>query len=263
MEILSDPSDNLRSCDWPIDRLIGVIDVRGGKAVAAIAGDRANYQPVRGGDVVAMLAWYRRMGLTQFYVADLDALMGVALMGQVPMGGVRQWAVLDTVVDTLTPDESLWWDAGWTATTPAGEFARLADACDRGKVTLILASESMQSSTSLNHFADVSAWAPDRITRTISLGLDFRSGRFLGDGEPADWVSAADSIGIRRGVILDVAAVGMRSGPTALALCGELSAGEPTWTWISGGGIRDRTDVQRYRDAGCAACLIATALMPS
>ena len=58
-------------------RVIGVLDLLGGRAVHARAGRRDSYEPVRGGDGVALARWYMRdVGLTELYAADLDAILG-------------------------------------------------------------------------------------------------------------------------------------------------------------------------------------------
>src|SRR5688572_16168207 len=65
-------------------RVIGVIDIRRGRAVHARAGDRATYQPVASvgslplepGNARALAESYvERLGVTELYVADLDAIL--------------------------------------------------------------------------------------------------------------------------------------------------------------------------------------------
>src|SRR5436189_130791 len=71
-------------------RIVGVIDLMGRTAVRAVGGRRHDYRPVvsrlcSSPDPVEVARGYRRLGLAELYVADLDA---VAL-------GVRRLLVLD------------------------------------------------------------------------------------------------------------------------------------------------------------------------
>jgi uncharacterized protein related to proFAR isomerase len=66
-------------------RLIGVLDLLAGRAVHARAGRRTRYAPVQAvagssieaGDALALArAYMERLGLTELYAADLDAILG-------------------------------------------------------------------------------------------------------------------------------------------------------------------------------------------
>src|SRR6185295_6125063 len=79
--------------------IIPVLDLAGGVAVWAQAGDRARYEPVESallpsmvGDAVGLLRAFRtRLGATSCYVADLDAIQG----GAVQRGMLRELAQLE------------------------------------------------------------------------------------------------------------------------------------------------------------------------
>ena len=68
-------------------QIIPVLDLAGGVAVHAQAGDRSRYAPLtsdlvpgRTGDAVALLrAFHAVLGVHECYVADLDAIQGGAL----------------------------------------------------------------------------------------------------------------------------------------------------------------------------------------
>src|SRR5947209_7775724 len=70
---------DLRGPD-PHMRIIPVLDLKAGLAVHAVAGDRAYYQPIRsilhqGSDPIGLARAYRdKLGLSDLYVADLDAI---------------------------------------------------------------------------------------------------------------------------------------------------------------------------------------------
>ena len=66
-------------------QVIGVVDVLGGQAVHACAGHRERYVPVESvagfpiprGDALALArAYVERLGLSELYAADLDAILG-------------------------------------------------------------------------------------------------------------------------------------------------------------------------------------------
>src|SRR6266498_930292 len=99
--------------------IIPVLDLAGGVAVHARAGERARYQPVRSvlspdciGDPLALLRAFReRLGAERCYLADLDAIGGGAVQGGVlrrlvQLEGARGGALL---VDAAThsPDGAL------------------------------------------------------------------------------------------------------------------------------------------------------------
>src|SRR3954463_8933289 len=72
-------------------QIIPVLDIAGGIAVHAQAGDRTRYAPLQSdlvpgsiGDPVAVLrAFHSTLGLHQCYVADLDAIQGGAVQRMV------------------------------------------------------------------------------------------------------------------------------------------------------------------------------------
>ena len=90
-------------------RVIGVLDLLAGRAVHARAGLRATYGPVPSvaglpigpGDALALARAYTdRLGLTELYVADLDAILGGTsqhmLVGRLAALGPPLW--LDRVI---------------------------------------------------------------------------------------------------------------------------------------------------------------------
>src|SRR5262247_2743707 len=95
-------------------RVIGVLDLRNGRAVHARAGQRDRYAPVRSvageaiepGDARALASIYRdRFGLGELYAADLDAIEGRAPQ--------------DQLVSALAACGALWLDAGVATATEA------------------------------------------------------------------------------------------------------------------------------------------------
>jgi phosphoribosylformimino-5-aminoimidazole carboxamide ribotide isomerase len=204
--------------------LIPVVDLLGGVVVQAIAGDRANYRPVRSKltdsteliEVAEALA--KVVGHRTVYVADLDAIAG------------------------RTPNPlnlqgfDVWLDRGFKAipsSTP--------------NIVPILSSEAGVD--------------PSTMTADMIVSVDLRHGQLVGwSGTPQDYIRGAYSAGARRFIILDVAVVGTNTGPSTLELCAATKRMYPDIELISGGGVRDRADVQRFADSGVSAVLVASAL---
>ena len=81
MNLISSPGTD----PAPRPRLIPVLDLKAGRPVHAIGGNRAHYEPLRsilhpaGADPVELARACRdRLGLRELYVADLDAILGAA-----------------------------------------------------------------------------------------------------------------------------------------------------------------------------------------
>ena len=96
-------------------QVIGVVDVLGGQAVHACAGHRERYVPVESvagfpiprGDALALArAYVERLGLSELYAADLDAILG----------RIPQDAVAAQLAAVGPP---LWLDAGVSSTAAA------------------------------------------------------------------------------------------------------------------------------------------------
>jgi len=235
---------------WPRGQIVGVIDLIGGQAVHAIAGQRHQYQPVFfcDGDPFKLVRHYRSLGVTSLYVADLDAIRFNRL--QAPL-----LCALAAEVDG-----ELLMDPGWSGSETEETCASLqAIALSGSGVRLIAATETLESVAALTRL--VEQLGPQRVW----LGLDFQLGELLvasGDSEsdPKAWASGAQELGIEGVVVLDLAAVGKETGPVTGQLCAELKQTHPELRIYSGGGVRDVSDVERMLAEGCDRVLVATAL---
>lgn len=237
--------------------IIPVLDLAGGQAVWARGGDRARYEPVDSplspeavGEPAPLLgAFRRRLGATGCYVADLDAIQG----GPVQRALLRELAQIETGFAG-----AILVDAG--AHTPGGAFEVLA--CGASQVVIGL--------ETLRAFADL-----DRIVRVLGPGrvvfsLDLRGGtpilhpamggeRGTVASDAPDVAARAVAAGAAGLLLLDLARVGTGAGAD-LGLLATLRARFPSVRLLAGGGVRSRDDLERMRDAGCDAALVASAI---
>jgi len=212
--------------------VIPVIDLKPGKAVRPVAGNRAGYRPLAtplcpDGDALTCIAGY--LGLYPFqrlYIADLDAIQG----------GARQDAVLQAIRNAF-PQLGLWVDAGFSSPDAAKEWAGL------GLGHPILGSESLTDARPVS-------------TGDAILSLDFRGDRFLGPrallDSPESW--PADVI------LMCLHDVGMGGGPDMARLARIIAAAGPSRHIFAAGGVRNRADLQALAALGASGALIASAL---
>ncbi len=228
--------DSLSVCD----PLLPVLDLRGGRVVRAVAGDRAKYRPVEScltagstpGEIGAALV--ERFGFRRAYVADLDALTG---------GAADEKGIAALRAAGL----ELWLDAG-----------PVCREVDPG-ITPLAALEWLETPAALAQF-----WCT-RLGAAGVFSLDLRHGKTLAASSawPENPLAAAElavEAGAERMIVLDLAAVGTGDGSATAALCRELVNRFPKLHITSGGGVRDCSDVLRLLEAGCSEVLVASAL---
>jgi phosphoribosylformimino-5-aminoimidazole carboxamide ribotide isomerase len=233
----------------PLLRIIGVIDLLAGRAVHARAGRREHYQPVRSaagarvdGDAVTLARVYvTRAGLTELYVADLDAIQGRA----------PQDPQIAAIAALGTP---FWLDAG------VSSAGRARDALDRGATRLIVGLETLTSFESLE--AICAAVGGDR----VAFSLDLRDGEpivasdRIPCGESAPVVAArAGNAGASVVIMIDLARVGTGAG-LDFELIARVREAVPDLILLAGGGVRGQQDLARLADCGCDGALVATAV---
>ena len=233
-------------------RIVPVIDLSDGKVVHAVAGDRKQYQPV-----VSVLAdqpspaslgtaLVERIGATEVYVADLDAL-----------GGAQPaWSQYEQIANSGL---RLWVDAGLSSHDRAAVFSQ-----QRLKLSVvsqvIVGLESVRSPADLADFLDLVG-----VERLI-FSLDLRYGKAVTNESAWNRMNVADiariavELGVRSLIVLDLARVGTGLGTGTESLCRQLRDKWPHLYLTAGGGINSLHDLQTLAIAGCNAALIASAL---
>ena len=235
-------------------RVIGVLDLLGGRAVHARGGRREAYEPVHAvmestaseGDAVGLARDYLdRFGITELYVADLDAILG-----QPPQR---------TLVGALTAlGAPLWLDTGVRSRDRARQIL------DEGVTYAVIGLETLPSYRALQDIC--AATGPH-----AAFSLDVRHGRpvithealthgGLRADEPVETIAArAGDAGVTAVIVIDLARVGAAKGPD-LELLVRVRQAVPGVTLVAGGGIRGIQDLEDLVACGCDGALVATAL---
>lgn len=229
--------------------IVGVLDIRRGKAVHAVAGRRDLYVPVASaagvrvdGDPEALARVYvDRLGIRELYVADLDAIVD----------GQPQAAVTSDISRCGAP---VWADAAVTSVDAARRV--LASGAHRVVVGL----ETLRSWAALEAIAG--AIGSERVV----FSLDMRDGQLLhpasldvADTRPPSVAERAVQAGAGTITLLDLARVGAGTG-LDLELVRRIRCAVGGVRLAAGGGVRDAGDLERLVAAGADAALVATAL---
>jgi phosphoribosylformimino-5-aminoimidazole carboxamide ribotide isomerase len=229
-------------------RVIPVLDVLAGRAVHAVAGNRAHYGSLRsavhaGSDPRDLARAYRdRLGLRTIYLADLDAIAGAP-------------PALELYRDLHSIGFDLWVDAG------IRQCAGLRPLLDEGVSTIVLGLETLHGPETL--IETVAAIG----SRSLLFSLDLRGGVPLtapgadwGSRDPLEIAETVIDHGVRRLLLLDLARVGTGRGVGTLALLDRLAADHRNVEFSVGGGISSALEIRSLENHGASAVLIGSAL---
>lgn len=235
--------------------VIPVIDVRQGMVVRGVAGDRSSYRPLQSpwaenaSPESVLRGIQHHFAPPRVYVADLDGIVDDQPREEV-------WRQL---AESAVP---LLLDAGIADHQTAQLRLELARHCQLLDVSWVVGLESLRS-------ADPTLL--ERLVRFLGpahsvFSLDLHSGHLLTHPDavwptsPLEVVRRAWTAGFRRLIVLDLANVGCERGVVASDLLSRLRREFPDLELISGGGVRNREDLERLAAQGCDAALVATAL---
>lgn len=232
-------------------RIIGVLDLLGGRAVHARAGMRERYAPVthaagfeiRDGSALDLASIYvEHLGVRELYVADLDHILG----GLAQDGLIRRLASLGV---------PLWLDAAVRSAEAATHAFAL------GATQVVVGLETLPSFALLDTVCATAGG--DR----VAFSLDLRAGvpivlagGAIAGSESAEALAArAADAGAGTLIAIDLARVGTGVG-FDIGLLNRVRTAVPGTPLIAGGGIRSADELRQLGEAGCDGALIATAL---
>ncbi len=241
----------------PVSAVIPVLDLMIGQIVLAEAGNRDAYRPVHSRlthssrPLEVAQAIFNQTGCDCLYLADIDSFAGAS----------PNWPVYN---ELLNRGFGLWIDADWTAAERCQQISEKIDNPEKLKV--ILSSETMSS---LDQFAKLAELIALNVEPIFSL--DQRAGTVitrpgeLTDCQPLELVRKAYEYGVRNMIVLDIDSVGTMAGFSgsengAGALIQEISGELTDVCVISGGGVRNVSDIQSLLQLGCDHVLVASAI---
>lgn len=224
-------------------RILPVLDLMNGVVVRGIAGRRHEYRPIVSrltastSPLDVARAFREGFGLTELYVADLDAIAGrppaLAIFGKLQADGFHLW--VDAGVKDLEVLEKI------------------------GVQRLVAGLESLAGPQDLMRLLE-------RFPELLVFSLDLHEGTPLGQREAWDQRGAeslaryAIELGINRILVLDLAGVGVNEGSKTLELCRRLREAFPKLEITTGGGVRNEDDLLVLEFIGVDYALVASAL---
>jgi phosphoribosylformimino-5-aminoimidazole carboxamide ribotide isomerase len=226
--------------------LIPVLDLLDGRVVRAVGGRRQDYLPLTScltpscDPVEVARAVRDHYDLSTLYLADLDAIGGAP----------PAWA---TYAALHSAGFRLWIDAG------VRDPGHALDLFACGVDTVVLGLETIARPQVLTTLC---CRFPDRVV----FSLDLRDGIPLGNLTqwPAKgaWSIACHAIsqGVRRLLVLDLARVGMGTGAGTEDFCSQIMASYPDVDLAVGGGVRQLTDLLRFKTLHVKHVLVASVL---
>jgi HisA/HisF family protein len=230
-------------------RVIPVLDLRAGHAVAGHGGSRDTYAAVASvlvtgpepGDALALARAFRaRLGCDECYVADLDAIAG----------GPPQHALLEALAGL---------GVRWLVDSGAADPAAARTALAHGASRVVVGLETLPSFAALRDIAH--AIGSERLIFSLDLrdGEPVRRPGTSHHAAPPALAAAAVGAGAAAILVLDLARVGTGRG-VDVALLAAIRLAHPELELLAGGGVAGLRDLERLAGVGCDAALVATAL---
>ncbi len=227
-----------------------MLDLKGGRAVHAVAGRRAHYQPVcsilhETSDPLELArALHEILELRTLYVADLDAIAG----------GVPDVALFEKLISI---GFHLIVDAGLRDHSTLAPLAKL----DRTSSTIVAGLETLRDPRALCEILD----EVGEERALFSLDLFEGRSRIAAPGawksaDPRELAHEAIAQGVRHILLLDLARVGTSRGLGTQGLFAQIRADHPAVRLSTGGGIARIEDVIELRDSGAWGVLVGSAL---
>jgi phosphoribosylformimino-5-aminoimidazole carboxamide ribotide isomerase len=226
-------------------KVIPVIDVLNGKVVHAVRGKRSEYQPLKSilcdsVDPVEVAEAFRKLGFSELYVADLDAIIDCS----------SDFHVLKRVVD----------ETGLTLMVDAGVSAmeRAKELLQAGVSKLVIGTETLRTKSFVAEA--INAFGSDRVVVSLDLKGDKVLARqgFDGSSDPISLLRGFSDIGVSQVIVLDLTRVGSGEGANLDFLRKVLR--DLSINVYIGGGVRNTADLVELKNLGVFGVLVATSL---
>lgn len=232
-------------------KIIPVLDILDQTVVRGVAGERDLYQPIQScltssSEPLELARALRdEFALTEFYVADLDAIL--------------QRNQNRELYDRMLGDGfTLMLDCGLRTAADAETLA------SREGITLVAGLETLESPHELREL--VQRFGAGRVVFSLDLKrgeplVNHSSGNaFALLHDPLEIARLSREQGVTQMILLDLAQVGMGTGTGTEELCRTLHREEPALRLITGGGISQTADLIAQEEIGAAGVLVASAL---
>jgi phosphoribosylformimino-5-aminoimidazole carboxamide ribotide isomerase len=225
--------------------ILPVLVVKGGRVVRGVGGRRVEYRPLvsRVTDSTdpgfVLMALGQAFGFNRFYIADLDAICD----RRSRLGDLRKAPHSGYELDI---------DAGIRSREDLERLLAVPG------VRPVIGLESIGSRSQFE--ATLEGVERDRVVFSLDLMTERPIAAPDWPTSPIEIAEIAADAGIRNLIVLDLAAVGEGRGCPTLPLCREIRRRWPSVELITGGGIRDRDDIQCAIDHGVDKVLVASAL---
>ncbi|MCR4418682.1 MAG: HisA/HisF-related TIM barrel protein [Clostridia bacterium] len=246
-------------------QIIPAIDLKSGVVVHGLGGKRRQYRPVRSAiagspTLEAVVDACQRLGLSRFYVADLDALGPIQPGSRSsPTRPLRPTSNLKLLQKLLT-------DRPITCLVDAGVTSHRELPClfSLGIHQAVMGTETLADLGELEKAVRV--WGPEKIV----VSLDLLQGRVLSRSPelqlltPTEALRLLARLGVASVILLEIDRVGTGRGINRdlVSLCLRTLEAEalPGGGLLAGGGVRCLEDLRWLQEAGAAGALVATLL---
>ena len=222
-----------------------MIDILNGVVVHAVRGKRNEYKPLQSSlsssvDPVEVAKDFKKLGFSELYVADLDAIIDCS----------ADFQVFQRITDVT--GLNLMVDAGVTS------MGRAEKLLESGVSKLVIGTETLQNKSFVGEAVKV--FGSDRVI----VSLDLRGDKVLvklgfnGCTDPMCLLKEFKAMGVSQVIVLDLARVGSGVGVNVDFLKKALEQ-VPTGVFV-GGGVRDIDDLVELKELGVSGVLVASAL---
>lgn len=227
--------------------IIPVLDLMDGQVVQAVRGERENYRPVQSvlvpesKPLAVARALQGETGCEQFYLADLDAIMGRGDQGE----------IVQELANELAAE--LWVDA---AITDAVSARRMLET---GASRVIVCSEALSDWQALQAIRNSLPAARLLFSLDILNGLVQSRSSSLHGQDPLVWLELLSQEGWSQFILLTLNQVGTGDGPD-WELIRTAKDRFPQLSFIAGGGVRTLQDLEQLAALDVSGVLVATSL---